>query len=132
MDTIAGRINKITTSGFNYGFQEQELNPQYHVSETVNFIAWEPGEGTIDSLQYKVATTGNVINQYWHTVASGNFLNNPPFIVTDKQTTYGGDPCSLRTQYTNQGLNVFLQEEKSQDEEIEHVKENVGYIQLSQ
>jgi len=131
-DTIAGRINNITTSGFNYGFQEQELNPQYHVSETVNYIAWEPGEGTIDSLQYKVATTGNVINNYWHTVASGNFLNNPPFILTDTQTTNGMDPYSLRTQYTEQGFKVFLQEEQSQDEETEHVNENVGYIQLSQ
>ena len=56
-DTISGRLSKITTSSFAYYFKEQEKNKNVHVKETVNFIAWEPGMGTIGTLQFEVAKT---------------------------------------------------------------------------
>ena len=53
IDTIGSRTSKITTASFAYYFKEQEKNKNQHVKETVHYIAWEPGQGTIGTLRYE-------------------------------------------------------------------------------
>ena len=53
IDTISSRTSKISTASFAYYFKEQEKNKNQHVKETVHYIAWEPGQGTIGTLRYE-------------------------------------------------------------------------------
>lgn len=131
-DVTTGRIRNIDKTGFEYKLQEQELNEQTHTLETTNYIAWEPGEGAVEGLHYKVSTTGNAVKNSWYTVESGNFFNNRPFFLADAQTTNGGDPCSLRARFDALGAQVFVQEEKSRDSETNHGPEIVGFIIIDQ
>lgn len=66
----------------------------WHVTETISYIAWEPGTGMIDSMSYEVGTQSGVAHK-WTTVGYGPFASLHYFLA-DMQTTKGKDICSLR------------------------------------
>ena len=107
--------------------QEQQSNVQTHTTETISYIAWEPGIGTVDSMNYQVGIGGNV-NHQW-AIFYYPPLANPPYFLADMQTTNGGDPCNLRYRNkANSSVEVKVSEEKSKDTELRHVNESVGYF----
>ena len=57
-DAVAVQIRNVTTTGFQIRLREQEANSQAHVAETVHFLAWEPGAGTINGFALEVGTRG--------------------------------------------------------------------------
>jgi subtilisin family serine protease len=99
-DTVATRNRNITTSGFQTGMQEQEANAQSHVTETISYIAWEPGSGTADGKTYEVGRTGDTITDAFHTINFG----------------------------FSRSVSIKVDEEASKDSETSHTTENVGYI----
>jgi hypothetical protein len=132
-DTISGRVKDIATTGFAYYFREQEVNVNKHVNETVNYIAWEPGEGNLGSMQYRVATTANAVTQAWYPITFPSPYSAPPLLLADMQTTAGGDTSAVRTQkMAATGFEVKVEEEQSRDSEVSHAAEAIGYITLSQ
>lgn len=131
-DTISGRIKNIGISSFDYYFREQEKNTNTHTPETVNFIAWQPGKGTIGSVQYEVATTTKSVTNAWYTRNFSKSFNQPPLLLADMQTTNDTDPSSLRVQQIlATGFQVRVQEEASKSNNITHTAETVGYIVLN-
>ncbi|MDD2467528.1 MAG: hypothetical protein PHI97_26395, partial [Desulfobulbus sp.] len=132
-DTISGRIKNVTTSGFAYYFREQELNKNTHVNETVNYIAWEPGSGTIGSIQFEVARTANAVTHAWYTAAFQTAAPQPPLLLADMQTTADTDPTALRMQQVAAtGFQVKAEEETSKSTNITHNAEIIGYLSLNQ
>ncbi|WP_319586798.1 hypothetical protein [uncultured Desulfobulbus sp.] len=132
-DTISGRIKNIGLTSFAYYFREQEKNVNTHANETVNYIAWEPGKGTIGSLQFEVATTSNSVTHAWYTKAFQNTFNQAPIVLADMQSTNGTDTSALRMQQlTATNFVVKVEEEKSLDSEVSHGSEAVGYLAISQ
>lgn len=131
-DTISGRIKSVTTSSFAYYFREQEKNTNTHVSETVNYIAWEPGTGTIGSVQFEVAKTANAVTQAWYSAAFQASSPRTPLLLADMQTTANTDTSALRMQQlAATGFQVKVEEEQSKDTEVTHPAETVGYIALN-
>ena len=115
-DTISGRIKNIGLTSFAYYFREQEKNTNTHANETVNYIAWEPGKGTIGSLQFEAATTGNSVTNAWYTKALQSAFSQVPMVLADMQTTNDTDPSALRMQQmTATGFQVKVEEEKSKE-----------------
>ncbi len=132
-DTISGRIKNISTTAFAYAFREQEKNKNTHLKETVSYIAWEPGSGTIDALHYRVANTAKKVTQAWYPVTFAPAHTDAPLVLADMQTTANTDSCSLRIQKVlSSGFTVKVQEEQSKDLETSHAAETVGYISVSQ
>lgn len=132
-DTISGRIKNISTTAFAYAFREQERNRNTHAKETVSYIAWEPGSGTVDALQYRVANTAKKVTQAWYPVTFSPAHTDAPLVLADMQTTANTDSCSLRIQNVlASGFTVKVQEEQSKDLETSHAAETVGYISVSQ
>ena len=132
-DTISGRIKNIGLSGFSYYFREQEKNTNTHANETVNYIAWEPGKGTLGSLQFEAATTGNSVTSSWYTKALQSAFSQVPLVLADMQTTNDTDPSALRMQQvTATGFQVMVEEEKSRSTNVSHYAETVGYLAISQ
>ena len=128
-DTISGRLSKITTSSFAYYFREQENNKNVHVKESVNFIAWEPGKGTIGSMQYEVGRTANAVTNAWYNATYQTSFSQAPMLLADMQTTANTDTSALRVQQpAATGFQVKVEEEQSKDSEVTHPAETVGYI----
>jgi PKD repeat protein len=132
-DTISGRIKSVTTSSFAYYFREQEKNKNVHLNETVNFIAWEPGTGTIGSVQFEAATTANAVTSAWYSAVFKTLAPQAPLLLADMQTTANTDTSALRVQQiSGTGFQVKVEEEQSKDSEVSHGTETVGYLSLNQ
>ena len=131
-DTISGRIKDVSLSSFAYSFREQEKNTNTHANETVNYIAWEPGRGTIGSLQFEAATTGSRVTSSWYRRSLQSKFKETPIVLADMQSTNNIDTSALRIQAisTNYFI-VKVEEEQSLDSEVLHAAETVGYLAIS-
>ncbi|MBM9538468.1 PKD domain-containing protein [Desulfobulbus alkaliphilus] len=129
-NTISGRVKNVQPTGFAYMFQEQEASANKHVNETVHFIAWEPGTGTMGTLQYHAATAKTVTDA-WHTATYTTPFQHPPLLLADMQTANDTDPSALRVQNpTATGFQVRVQEEQSKNSDTSHLAETIGYLAL--
>lgn len=132
-DTISGRLSKITTSSFAYYFKEQEKNKNTHIKETVNFIAWEPGMGTIGTVQFEVAKSAAGMTDAFGSIPFQQSFQHAPLFLADMQTNNNTDTCTLRASTISvSGASVKVEEEQSKDLETTHLEETVGYILLDQ
>ena len=130
-DTISGRLNKITTASFAYAFREQEKNKNVHARETVHFIAWEPGTGTIGNVRYEVAKSVAGVTNIWSSTPFQHALQQTPMLLADMQTIVNTDTSALRVQQlTETNFQVKVEEEQSKDSEVTHPAETVGYFAL--
>lgn len=126
---VAGRIANISTEGFDFQLQEQELNTDGHTIETVSYIAWEPSIGDMDGYSYEVVKHRDGVDQTFRNIVfSQAFFSNPVFIA-DMQTMMGGNPSNVRWQHKSvHGIDVKIDEETSLDSEKRHNAEVLGYI----
>jgi PKD repeat protein len=133
IDTISSRTSKITTASFAYYFKEQEKNKNQHVKETVHYIAWEPGQGTIGTLRYEVARAANGLTDAWSTVPFQQDFAQAPVFLADMQTNNNSDTAALRARAAAPtGVPLKVEEEQSKDTETVHPEETVGYLALDQ
>jgi PKD repeat protein len=131
-DAVTDRLRNITTGGFDFRMQEQGANVQSHSVETIHYIAWEPGLGTANGLNFEVATTGNAVTDQFSPISfSSTFAEGPRFLA-DMQSTHGEDTAAMRWRNRNpQGVEVKIEEDQSFDEETVHITEVVGYMAFS-
>lgn len=130
-DAVCSRLRTITAVGMEFKLQEQEVNSKAHAAEKISFIAWEPSAGTIDGVFYEVGKTADGVKHKSYPVVFGSNFSSDPILVADMQTTDGGDTSVARCEkVTSSGFEVFIEEEKSRDTELNHITEVVGYIGL--
>lgn len=131
-DTSTVRLRNISTTRFEYQVQEQEVNTDGHSSETISYIAWEPCRIVLDGLSIEVADTGDIMDETSKTITFIEPFAEPPVFVASIQTTDGGDTASLRwTNRSNSAISVNVEEEQSNDTEMSHTTEAVGYFSFS-
>ncbi len=131
-DAAVGRLRNVDTDGFEIKLQEQEANPNNHLSEVISFIAWEPSAGNIDGFAFLVDQTGDVVTHKIHTIGLSIDIDKSPVFLCDMQTTDGGNTANLR--WLNKdayGVEVLVDEEQSRDTEINHITEVVGFIGIT-
>lgn len=114
----------ITSTGFDIELQEEEGEDDNHASETVGWIAIQPG-GDVDS---GTAQTFDGVDENVDVLSLGDdFLN--AIVVVETQTIRGGNPETVRVDsQSNTNVGVFIQEEQSGDSEVGHVNEEVGIV----
>jgi hypothetical protein len=128
-DAPTGRLRNISTKGFAFMLQEQELNAKVHAPETISYIAWEPSVGTLGGLSFEVNRTGDVMTQYFKEIVFEENFTELPAFCADMQTTDGGDTASVRAQGRDFfNVQVKIEEEQSANSEISHTTEVVGYM----
>jgi PKD repeat protein len=133
IDTVSSRTSKITTASFAYYFKEQEKNKNQHVKETVHYIAWEPGQGTIGTLRYEVALAPDGLTDAWQIVPFQQPFARAPLFLADMQTTNDKDTAALRARaFTPAGAPLKVEEERSRDAETAHPAETVGFMAFDQ
>ena len=135
-DAVTTRLRNIDEYGFELGLQEQEANKPRrarapHAPETIAYVAWEPSSGEIEGMRYTVGLTADQVNHNPHTIAYPTIFNLPPVFLADMQTTDGADTSNLRwREKSDASIDVWVDEEQSENTETKHTKEIVGYIAL--
>jgi PKD repeat protein len=129
MDAITGRLRNLGTNSFEYIMQEQGLTPTAHGTETIGYIAWEPGAGAIFGLPYEAGFTPQEVTHKWYNIIFKTNFPNLPLMVAGMQTYRGSDTAAIRSQTPSvNSIQVKSEEESSADEEINHTTEVIGYL----
>ena len=130
--TVTGRMHDISTSGLSFILQEQEANDKSHVAETVSYIAWEPSSGIVNGHQYEVSRiTDSVDHDEINVDLTGNF-DEIPVVLAEMQTTDDEDTSTVRCDNSLvDSFTVRIEEEQSQNSEIYHTTEVVGYMAIA-
>jgi hypothetical protein len=131
-DAVVVRLRNVDTGGFDLKLQEQEANANDHQGEVISYIAWEPSAGTIDGFAFLVDQTNDEVKHEIHTIGFGNIFDKTPVFLCDMQTTDGGNTANLRWQNKDAyAVEVLVDEEQSNDDEINHITEVVGFIGIT-
>ena len=131
-DAVVVRLRNVDTGGFDLKLQEQEANANNHQGEVISYIAWEPSAGTIDGFAFLVDQTNDEVKHEIHTIGFGNIFDKTPVFLCDMQTTDGGNTANLRWQNKDAyAVEVLVDEEQSNDDEINHITEVVGFIGIT-
>ena len=129
--TVVTRNANINANGFNVQMQEQESADDVHALEDIGWIAFE--SGSVQSSGIVTGTTGDNVTHNNSSINYGGSFASAPIFVADMQTTDGGDTSYAATSNVNNSqADIFIDEEASQDTEVNHTTENVGYIVLSE
>lgn len=126
------RMRNSTKDGFQMRLREQQANNQKHGKETVHYIAIESGSYN-SGLPYAGGLTGQTVDERWEgiTFPHGGYTGSSPFLAQMQTLKGGKEAAELRHRnlgYQGNFVELFVQEEKSYDEETNHGNEAVGYI----
>ena len=128
-NAITGRLRNITTQGFEFRRQGQELTPGVYGTQTISYIAWEPSSGMLGGLTFEVNSTDDVVRHDFHTILFDQPFVSIPVFLADMQTTDGGNTANLRWKNKDlYGVSVQIDEEQSKNRETNHTTEMVGYM----
>ncbi|WP_292486625.1 PKD domain-containing protein, partial [Methanohalobium sp.] len=128
--TVCTRNKDVSDAGFEVKMQEKEANAQWHTEEDISYIAfhidnahqpYNQNPGT--NLLYDDTINGDDDNK-------GLPGNRGIYFLADMQTTNGGNTANLRYHYTTNEIHV--DEETSDDNEVKHVSETIGFIVFEQ
>ncbi len=127
---ITPRIQNITTTGFDIMIEEEEaLAGTGHAAETLGWIAMTAGSGQSGGKRFDALKTPD---QVTHTSCTMNFsqaFSDVPVCIAAIQTYDGGDTAGLRYKTLNSSsITLFIEEEQSADDEVNHTTEIVGAL----
>jgi hypothetical protein len=112
--------------------QEQEGFAQDHANETIGYIAWETSKGTVNGLTFEVGKTSDSVSHNFYTIQFAQNFATTPMFIANMQTADGMDTASIR--WANRdayAVEVQIDEEQSNDNEVNHTTEVVGYMVFS-
>jgi hypothetical protein len=125
--SVVVRQQNVTTDGFEVKLQEEEAQGP-HAEESIGYVALDPStrSGMPD---FEVGTTGTTVRHKWSAIDFDRSFGSTPLFVACMQTHEGGDSAGLRYRsLTSDGVEVFVEEEESEDSETWHASEDVGYL----
>jgi len=128
---VTGRIQNSDQSSFEYKLQEQEKTKNGHSTETIGYIAWEPGKGVLQGLLFETGLTSESVTHKWSDLTFETVYSDPdpPLFMANLQTYEGRDTAAVRARNMSQGgTEIKVEEEQSKDSETSHVAEVVGYL----
>ena len=126
-DPVITRTQIEGPDAFYISMDEEEAKKDGHISETLGWIAIQPGTGrTVDGRS--VTVFNERVSDVPKKIDLSNIVNRRyPVVISDISSSYGYDPCSLRFKdLTKSYIELFLQEEASLDKETRHVFEDVS------
>lgn len=123
---LVTRTRNVTTTAFEVRLQDQELNTVALAQESVGYLAITPGDGYLGGRPFSVLRTADALTDAYLTVDYGGLLRNAA-ILANQQTTDGGDEARIRfDNQTDSSVDLWLEEEQSNDDEVGHTTEVAG------
>lgn len=125
-ETVVPRLENVTTGGFRVRIQGEEGQSNNLPLEDVHWVAVE--RGSLPALM-EAAWTADTVTEAAHGVSYSPGFAAPPHFLAMTQTLDGSDPMALRHQAASgAGIEFFVEEEASNDGEIGHTTEVVGWL----
>lgn len=126
---IVTRLRDVSTAGMEVRLAEEEgaSHDGAHLTEEVGYIAMEPGSGTLYGQPFEVISHGHVKDE-WHHIDFDGTYTDPRFMAAIQ--SYDG-PNTANLRYRNldgSGVEVFVEEERSADDETYHLTEGLGAL----
>jgi hypothetical protein len=132
-EAVTTRVRKISRNGFEARLQEEEASRHFHGVETISYIALEPSLVELDGLRFEIGRTEDNVTDTPHAAHYSSQSVLPPILLADMQSTDGGDTASVRVHRPDgNAAGIWVQEEQSKDQEIQHTTETVGYIVINE
>ena len=121
---VIHRLDNVTTSGFQAVLQEEEGRDGNHALEDFHWIAFSDGE-------FDAFATGRFTADE-RAATTSLATGYDGVVLADSQTTNGTDTAQLRIlNQTNTSLSLFVEEERSQDSEVGHANETIGWVRTN-
>ena len=134
---VVVHLNSVRKDSFRARLRAQESNDNEqgisaHRNEVVGYVAIQEGQGRIGGRQvYEAGLTPRAVNQHGYTIRFNQNFKRVPDFLAQKNTEKEPDPSSLRLRYLDiDSGDVFVEEERSLDEETRHEREQVGYFAI--
>jgi len=129
VEAVTTRLHAVDEFGFKVLLQEQENNALGHMTETLSYVAWEPSAGMVDGYRFEVGRTPRVVDHRPQGLVLDSAFASEPMFLANIQTFYGYDTAGLRWRGSQEaGLEVWVAEDRSADNEVLHAPEVVGYL----
>lgn len=131
--TVTTRVQNISTDGFEIKVQEEEASAtRRHVDETISWIAIRQASGDVGGVFYEAKMHDQGVNHHGSTVFFTNFFDDPPAVLANMQTFRGDNTATVRQTMISAGrVDLFIEEERSLDNEVGHGLEEVAIFALS-
>jgi hypothetical protein len=134
---VCTRQKDVAAGGFSVLVQEEEANGTTsstvngpHAAETVCWIAISAGSGAAGTLKFQAAVTADVTHADKSIGFSQSFSAAPAFFG-QMQIFAGWNTAVVRYRSLSaSSATVFVEEEKSMDDEISHAAEAVGWLAI--
>ena len=124
----AVRVKNVLFDSFEIKLQSQESFNKVHGDERVSFIAIDPGSYDELGIHY-AGSTGKAVTHEFFKFSFEKAYSKLPKIMASMQSTNGNDTATVRFRNPSKsGVEVKIEEEQSKDDEVNHTKENVGFI----
>lgn len=129
-DFVRTRQRNSTVNSFDVAMEEEEANKNSgHASETIGYLAIEAGSGESGAFTYYADNTGDTINETWSDVDFNGLFSEAPQVLAGISSYDGADSVGLRYRNLDStGVEIKLEEEKSFDSEIGHIRETVDFL----
>lgn len=127
--TVNGRIRGVSRRRFIFKLRGQDASrlPR-HAVETVGYIAWEQGTGSVGQLLYEVGRTRKSVADKWYPLSFRSPFTAKPFFLAGIQSYRRRNNVTVRYQnLTTKNVLVKVEEETSK-RKAAHRKEVVGYM----
>ena len=131
-DWVTTRTQGQSTNGFQVAMQEEEaLNLGGHKNETLGWLAVEQGVASDGETLLQSKTTGTNYDENRSTVSFDAAFDAAPSVIAKLGSFAGANTANLRLDEISQtSFGVGVQEEQSQDMELDHVNESVSFLAL--
>jgi hypothetical protein len=107
------RQQNVNPAGFDVALEENDTQTTPHGSETIGWLAIEPGTGTWNGHKYEAAKTSDAVTHDWYAISFGQSFSQAPCFVASLGTYDGTDNAHLRysrTSLTAGGVQVMVEE----------------------
>ena len=128
---VKTRQRNESASGFQVALEEEESRTDAHGTETIGWMAFEPGTGRWNGNAYEFWETGLTVGPQF---AAWNFLTNfgtPPRFTAGMASYQGSNNAAIRyNNLTATGVELKVEEDTTLDSEVNHFDEEVSYVAL--
>jgi hypothetical protein len=132
-DFVTTRQRGTDADSFQFTMQEEEArNDGGHVTETLGWIAVEPGSGSIDGLEWRAGSTSGVTDAT-ASVDLGASMADDAHVIAALSSFNGRDTAWARGNgSTDATFDVSVEEDTSRDSETWHIAETVDHFAFNQ
>jgi len=122
------RVRNVTTTGFEYQIDEWDYRDGAHTTETISFLAIEPGVHDLNGI---TMVGGSVtVNHNWQTPSFSEPFGSTPIVLSQIVTANEASAATVRQRNVN-GASFQLKVDEEEGNDRVHSFETVHYVALS-